>query len=113
MELSDSSLVLAGILVLSLVTVETGGALLVAIVLCAPLGFLAIEAGWAVTEVGRQPWIIHHVLRTADAVTPMRGLIAPFSAFAALYIILALIVAAIMSRIIRAADQDQSLPVDH
>ncbi len=39
-----------------------------------PLGFIALEAGWTVTEVGRQPWIIQDVMRTADAVTPMPGI---------------------------------------
>ncbi len=34
-----------------------------------PAAFLAIECGWIVTEVGRQPWIVQGVLRTADAVT--------------------------------------------
>ncbi len=34
---------------------------------CWPLGFIAILAGWIVTETGRQPWIVHGVLRTADA----------------------------------------------
>jgi cytochrome bd ubiquinol oxidase subunit I len=46
-------------------------ALLLALVLCAPLGFIALEAGWIVTEVGRQPWVIYRVMRTADAVTPV------------------------------------------
>jgi cytochrome d ubiquinol oxidase subunit I len=63
-----------------------------AIVACGPLGFLAIEAGWVVTEVGRQPWIIYNVLRTADAVTPVPGLIVPFLTFTALYFVLAAIV---------------------
>ena len=57
--------------------------LLRALALAAPMGFIAIEAGWTVTEVGRQPWIIHGVLRTADAVTPMPGLIVPFLGFTA------------------------------
>ena len=43
--------------------------LLAAIAAAAPMGFIAIEAGWTVTEVGRQPWIIYGVMRTADAVT--------------------------------------------
>ena len=34
----------------------------------APFGFVATEAGWTVTEVGRQPWVVQGVLRTADAV---------------------------------------------
>ena len=36
---------------------------------------IAIEAGWVVTEVGRQPWIVYNIVRTADAVTPMPGLV--------------------------------------
>ena len=48
-----------------------------------PLGFIAIEAGWTVTEVGRQPWVVYNILRTADAVTPMPGLIVPFLTFTA------------------------------
>jgi cytochrome d ubiquinol oxidase subunit I len=36
-----------------------------------PLGFIAILAGWYVTEVGRQPWIAMGVLRTADAASPV------------------------------------------
>lgn len=36
-----------------------------------PLGFVALLAGWMVTEIGRQPWIAYGVLRTADAVSPV------------------------------------------
>ncbi len=35
-----------------------------------PSGFIALVAGWFVTEMGRQPWIVYGVLRTADAVGP-------------------------------------------
>ena len=59
--------------------------LLRAVALGAPFGFLAIEAGWTVTEVGRQPWIVYGTLRTADAVTPMPGLVVPFLGFSLLY----------------------------
>jgi cytochrome d ubiquinol oxidase subunit I len=38
-----------------------------------PLGFLAVLAGWFVAEVGRQPWTVYGVLRTADAVSPVPG----------------------------------------
>ncbi len=67
--------------------------LLKAIAACAPLGFVAIEAGWTVTEVGRQPWIIHGVLRTSQAVTPMPGLVYTMLGFTLLYIFLGLVVA--------------------
>jgi cytochrome d ubiquinol oxidase subunit I len=36
-----------------------------------PLGFIAILAGWWVTETGRQPWVATGILRTADAVSPV------------------------------------------
>lgn len=35
-----------------------------------PLGFIAVLAGWTTTEVGRQPWVVYGLLRTADAVSP-------------------------------------------
>ncbi len=73
-------------------------ALLLAIVVATPMGFLATEAGWVVTEVGRQPWIVQGVLRTAQAVTPMPGLIVPFLAFTALYVFLGVIVVYLLMR---------------
>jgi cytochrome d ubiquinol oxidase subunit I len=33
-------------------------------------GFVAVLAGWTTTEVGRQPWVVYGLMRTADAVTP-------------------------------------------
>ena len=39
-------------------------------ILVAPLGFVAVLAGWVTTEVGRQPWVVYGLLRTRDAVTP-------------------------------------------
>jgi cytochrome d ubiquinol oxidase subunit I len=67
--------------------------LLRALAVAAPMGFICTEAGWVVTEVGRQPWVIHGVLRTADAVTPMPGLVIPFLTFTVLYCFLGAIVA--------------------
>jgi len=72
--------------------------LLCAVVAAGPLGFVAIEAGWIVTEVGRQPWIIYGVMRTENAVTPMPGIVAPFVIFTALYIFLAFIVFFLLRR---------------
>ena len=72
--------------------------LLRALVAAGPLGFVAIEAGWVVTEVGRQPWIIYGVMRTADAVTPMPGIVVPFVAFTGLYVFLAVIVFFLLRR---------------
>ncbi len=44
-----------------------------ALLWCSPLGFLAVLAGWFTAEVGRQPWTVYGVLRTADAVSPVPG----------------------------------------
>jgi cytochrome d ubiquinol oxidase subunit I len=38
-----------------------------------PSGFIAVLAGWFVTEVGRQPWIVHGLMRTSDATSPVMG----------------------------------------
>jgi cytochrome bd ubiquinol oxidase subunit I len=72
--------------------------LLRALALAAPVGFLCIEAGWTVTEVGRQPWVVYGILRTADAVTPMPGLIVPFLGFSLLYCFLGVIVVWLLYR---------------
>jgi cytochrome d ubiquinol oxidase subunit I len=72
--------------------------LLWALVIAAPCGFIATEAGWMVTEVGRQPWIVYGVIKTADAVTPMPGLIVPFTTITLLYCVLGGIVGWILYR---------------
>jgi cytochrome d ubiquinol oxidase subunit I len=64
------------------------------------LGFVAVEAGWTVTELGRQPWIIQGVMRTSEAVTPMPGLAVPFALFMAIYAGLAAVVVALVRRTI-------------
>ncbi|MGI8560713.1 MAG: cytochrome ubiquinol oxidase subunit I [Luteimonas sp.] len=52
-----------------------------------PSGFVAILAGWYVVEIGRQPWVIYGLLRTADAVSAVdgRSVLASLVAFAAAY----------------------------
>jgi cytochrome d ubiquinol oxidase subunit I len=42
-----------------------------AMVYAIPLPYIAIDLGWAVAEVGRQPWIVHGLMRTKDAVSPV------------------------------------------
>ena len=69
-----------------------------AVALATPLGFVAAEAGWMVTELGRQPWVIYGVLKTADAVTPMPGLMVPFLTFTLLYCFLGVIVVWLLYR---------------
>lgn len=66
--------------------------LLRALVVSTPLGFLAIEAGWVVTECGRQPWIVKGFMKTKDAVTPVTGLGVELLAFLGVYVVLAFVV---------------------
>ncbi len=80
--------------------VPTDPTTLKVLVAASPLGLIALEAGWTVTEVGRQPWIIHGVLRTADAVTPMPHLAVPFLAFSALYLMLGIVTVTLLHRIV-------------
>lgn len=69
--------------------------------LSTPLGFVAIEAGWTVTEVGRQPWIIQDVMRTEDALTPMPGIAWSFFVFAIVYVSLSAMAIFLLYRQIR------------
>jgi cytochrome d ubiquinol oxidase subunit I len=77
--------------------------LLVALVAAGPLGFVALEAGWLVTEWGRQPWVVRDLLRTADAVTPFPYLAAPFWLFTLVYLFLGVVVAFLLGKQILAA----------
>jgi cytochrome bd ubiquinol oxidase subunit I len=70
-------------------------------ILSTPLGFLAVEAGWTLTEVGRQPWIIQGIMRTADAVTPMPGIEYTFILFTFVYVLLDLMVVFMLLRQIK------------
>jgi cytochrome d ubiquinol oxidase subunit I len=63
-----------------------------------PVGFIAVEAGWIVTEVGRQPWIIYGIMKTKDAVTPMPGVQYPFYLITLIYLVLTFIVILLMRR---------------
>ena len=69
--------------------------------LSTPFGFIAVEAGWMVTELGRQPWIIYKIMKTKDAITPMPGIAYSFWFFTALYILLGVVVSWLFMRQIR------------
>jgi cytochrome bd ubiquinol oxidase subunit I len=70
--------------------------LLRALVITGPLGFIALEAGWIVTEAGRQPWVIQGHLKTADAVTPYRDVTPFLWGFIALYVLLGTMVVVLL-----------------
>jgi cytochrome bd ubiquinol oxidase subunit I len=53
--------------------IEENRTLLGLMLLAIPLPYLALELGWTVTEVGRQPWIVYGVMKTADAASKVAG----------------------------------------
>jgi cytochrome d ubiquinol oxidase subunit I len=67
-------------------------------VVATPVGLMAIEFGWFVTEFGRQPWVIYGIMRTANAVTPMPGLVVPFTVFTSVYILLSVVLVLLLKR---------------
>ncbi len=75
-----------------------GRPFLLAVTVCGPLGLLAVEAGWIVTEMGRQPWVIQGVMRTSEAVTPVGGLAFPFAFFTLIYLVLGISAALLLRR---------------
>jgi len=48
----------------------------------------AMEMGWIVTEVGRQPWVVYGILRTSDAVTASSGVPVTLAVTVAIYLVL-------------------------
>ncbi len=74
--------------------------------LLTPLGFIAIETGWIVTEVGRQPWIIHGIMKTSEAVTPMPGIQYSFFMYVLLYSILTFTAIFLMNRQIKSINKN-------
>ena len=71
------------------------------VAIATPFGFIALEAGWTVTEVGRQPWIIYGVMKTEDALTPMPGIQYSLFVIVTVYLLLTLTVIWLMSRQIK------------
>ena len=72
---------------------------------------VALECGWIVTEVGRQPWIVYEVMRTEEAVTDASGVSFTLGAVVLLYAVLgiaAVLVLRAMSRRWREADVDEA-----
>jgi cytochrome bd ubiquinol oxidase subunit I len=86
-----------------------------ACVLASPLGFLAVLAGWATTEVGRQPWTVYGLLRTADSVTPsLTGfdVVLSLAGYAIVYLIMFPFGLSLMRRIVRNGPAEQALDED-
>jgi len=82
-------------------TIPANRWLLRGIVLAGPLSFVAIELGWMVTELGRQPWVIYGYLRTKDAVTTAPWLNISFLVFSFIYVVLAVTLTILLLRLAR------------
>ncbi|TKJ42161.1 cytochrome ubiquinol oxidase subunit I [candidate division LCP-89 bacterium B3_LCP] len=72
-----------------------------------PLPYLAIEMGWMVAEVGRQPWIVYGIMKTSDAVSPIAGsqVMVTLIAFTVLYSLLGIVDFLLLARIARKGPQ--------
>ncbi len=71
---------------------------------CAPIGFFAVVAGWTTTEVGRQPWTVYGLLRTANSVSPSltaRDVFISLAAYIVVYLVVFPAGAIVMTRIVR------------
>jgi cytochrome d ubiquinol oxidase subunit I len=72
-----------------------------AVVAAGPLALVALIAGWITTEVGRQPWIVYHVMRTTQAVTNAGGVEVAYASLLAVYVALGCTVAWLLRRLAR------------
>jgi cytochrome bd ubiquinol oxidase subunit I len=84
-------------------------------VLASPLGFFAVLAGWITTEVGRQPWTVYGLLRTADSVSPsLTGFDVALSlvGYGVVYLIMFPVGIALMARIVRNGPAESAIEPD-
>jgi cytochrome d ubiquinol oxidase subunit I len=73
---------------------------------------VALECGWVTTEVGRQPWVVYGILRTADAVSPAPGLYLGFYAVVVIYVVLTALTVTVLRRLARRRDTPAPQEVD-
>jgi cytochrome d ubiquinol oxidase subunit I len=78
------------------------------IALSTPVGFIAVEAGWIVTEVGRQPWIIYGIMRTEEALTPMPGIQVSLAVTLIVYGLLSALIFGVFSRQIAHVEREEA-----
>jgi cytochrome bd ubiquinol oxidase subunit I len=71
------------------------------LVVAGPLSVVALIAGWVVTEVGRQPWVVYSFMRTSEAVTGADGIPVGFAALGASYIVVGCGLAWVLRRLAR------------
>jgi cytochrome d ubiquinol oxidase subunit I len=80
-------------------------------VACSPLGLVAVIAGWVATEAGRQPWVVHGMMTTAEAATrlPVSTVAFSFALYLLLYAVLLPVFLYFVARLV-AQGPEQRLP---
>jgi cytochrome d ubiquinol oxidase subunit I len=78
-----------------------------------PAAVVAMEAGWIVTEVGRQPWVVYRLLTTAQAATTNGGVIGTLTAVIILYAVLGVVTVLILRLLGRRWHQGDSSTVPY
>jgi cytochrome bd ubiquinol oxidase subunit I len=81
-----------------------------AVVAAGPLALVALIAGWIVTEVGRQPWIVYELMRTRDAVTGAEGIPVGYATLALVYVGLASVALFMLRRLARQPREEEPGP---
>jgi cytochrome bd ubiquinol oxidase subunit I len=74
------------------------------LLVAAPLGYIATEFGWLAAEIGRQPWAVYGILRTANAASvsvPAWQIAMTLGLFVAVYVLLSIVALKVLGRIIR------------
>jgi cytochrome d ubiquinol oxidase subunit I len=73
-----------------------------AVAAAGPAAYVALVAGWVTTEVGRQPWVVYHVMRTEQAVTGAGGIRLGYAGLWVVYVLVGVAVVWILRRLARA-----------
>ena len=71
------------------------------VVASGPASVVALIAGWIVTEVGRQPWIVYRLMRVEDAVTGAKGIPVGYATLVVVYVLLGAIALVMLRRVAR------------
>jgi cytochrome d ubiquinol oxidase subunit I len=80
--------------------------------IASPLGFVAVLAGWTTTEVGRQPWTVYGLLRTADSVSPSltgTDVLISLLGYGVVYLIMFPVGITLMARIVKAGPTEPAV----
>jgi cytochrome bd ubiquinol oxidase subunit I len=81
-----------------------------AVAAAGPLAIVALIAGWIVTEVGRQPWVVYELMRTEDAVTGAEGIPVGYATLVVVYIGLASVALFMLRRLARKPIEAEEAP---